>query len=155
MTFCSKNNFLLMKLLPIHCSWGAPISEKRPKSRILHYITKKVDFRRNGFRAKRGAVWRLVSWGMAFLLKQFCSRTTFVYHKKFEWERYKTYPVQFVRSIAPQPGNAERKVGYQNDRWDLNFCRTQIFCLAWQQWWSQVPKRLQLDPHLSQVDFQS
>ena len=104
MTFCSTNNFLLMKLLPIHCSWGAPISEKRPKSRILHYITKKVDFRNNGFRAKRGAVWRLASWGMAFLLKQLCSRTTFIYHKKFAWERYKTWGVT--------PGVVDRAADY-------------------------------------------
>ena len=82
-----------MKLLPIHCSWGAPFSEKRPKLQVTDYITKKVDFRNNGFRAKMRHVWRLASWGMAFLLKQVCSRTTFVYHKKFEWERYKTYPV--------------------------------------------------------------
>ena len=93
MTFFSTNNFLLMKLLPIHCSWGAPFSEKRPKLQVTDYITKKVDFRNNGFRAKMRHVWRLASWGMAFLLKQVCSRTTFVYHKKSEWERYKTYPV--------------------------------------------------------------
>ena len=31
---------------------------------------------------------------MAFLLKQVCSKTTFVYHKKSEWERYKTYAVE-------------------------------------------------------------
>ena len=30
---------------------------------------------------------------MAYLLKQVFSRTTFVYHKKIVWERYKTYPV--------------------------------------------------------------
>ena len=82
-----------MKLLPIHCSRGSPFSEKRPKLQVTDYITKKVDFRNNGFRAKMRHVWRLASWGMAFLLKQVCSRTTFVYHKKSECERYKTYPV--------------------------------------------------------------
>ena len=99
MTFFSTNNFLLMKLLPIHCSWGAPFSEKRPKLQVTDYITKKVDFRNNGFRAKMRHVWRLASWGMAFLLKQVCSRTTFVYHKKSEWERYKTYPVEISETL--------------------------------------------------------
>ena len=29
--------------------------------------------------------------------------------------------IRFVRSIAPQREIVESKVGYQNDRWDLNF----------------------------------
>ena len=81
--------------MPIYCSWGAPFSEKRPKLQVTDYITKKVDFRNNGFRVKMRHVWRLASWGTAFLLKQvFSTRTTFVYHKKSEWERYITYPVR-------------------------------------------------------------
>ena len=40
---------------------------------------------------------------MAFLLKQVCSRTTFVYHKKSEWERYKTYPVEDPTSTMTSP----------------------------------------------------
>ena len=57
--------------------------------------------------------------------------------------------IRFGRSIAPQPGNTERKVGYQNDCWDLNFSRKHMFSLELEQGWSQAPKRVQLDTHLN------
>ena len=90
------------------CSWGVPFSEKTAKiaGHRLHIKQKKVDFRNKGLRAKMRHIWRLASWGMAFLLNQVCSSTTFVYHKKSEWERYKTYLVEasiITGSIWPAP----------------------------------------------------